>query len=487
MASSVDAKLLKSTKFPPEFSKKVDMQKVNAEVMKKWIAGKISEILGSEDDVVIELCFNLIEGARYPDIKTMQIQLTGFLDKDTAVFCKELWNLCLSAQSNPQGVPKELLEAKKLELIQEKLKRLQKNHVLVETRTNAENERQTTFATGNVAKEATVEREEREDAVGDGEIRGEEGGVIKVATETSIAEEAVGEVLNDGVPLVRNLHDEDIRQSESRSGILLEPPTPTSQVGAEEDVTIVGVRLLPDRYLQHDQTNQDPVHLLEGGSAQIPDPALLAGVPGHLKGVATTVVEGLGFVNRVEIVGAVVDHQVKTHLVLGLQDLLGAEGPHLLQHRHPPLQDLGTLVTIAILAHGHHLAHAQDQEALTSSRSVSPPRRRRSRSRSSSHGRRDKKRRRSVQRYEPANKRRRNTSSDSDRNRKADTDEEKDKVSPPREASTSASAVQSSNEDVQAKDPKRQASELREKLLREKIKKMRILSTDSVDAQANAS
>lgn len=35
MASSVDAKLLKSTKFPPEFSQKVDMKKVNVEVMKK--------------------------------------------------------------------------------------------------------------------------------------------------------------------------------------------------------------------------------------------------------------------------------------------------------------------------------------------------------------------------------------------------------------------------------------------------------------------
>ncbi|KAJ4397047.1 hypothetical protein N0V93_001271 [Gnomoniopsis smithogilvyi] len=121
MATGVDAKLLKSTKFPPEFSQKVDMTKVNLQVMKKWIAGKISEILGSEDDVVIELCFNLIEGPRFPDIKSLQIQLTGFLDKDTAPFCKELWNLCLSAQTSPQGVPKELLEAKKMELIQEKL------------------------------------------------------------------------------------------------------------------------------------------------------------------------------------------------------------------------------------------------------------------------------------------------------------------------------------------------------------------------------
>ncbi|KAJ8180548.1 hypothetical protein LV164_002722 [Aspergillus fumigatus] len=121
MTSSVDAKLLKQTKFPPEFNRKVDMKKVNIEVMKKWIAGKISEILGNEDDVVIELCFNLLEGSRFPDIKSLQIQLTGFLDKDTPKFCKDLWSLCLSAQENPQGVPKELLEAKKLELIQEKI------------------------------------------------------------------------------------------------------------------------------------------------------------------------------------------------------------------------------------------------------------------------------------------------------------------------------------------------------------------------------
>ncbi|KAI4260440.1 MAG: hypothetical protein LQ352_000302 [Teloschistes flavicans] len=122
MATNVDAKLLKQTKFPPEFNQKVDMQRVNVEVLKKWIAGKISDVLGSDDDVVIELCFNLLEGSRFPDIKVLQIQLTGFLDKDTPRFCKELWTLCLSAQNNPQGVPKELLEAKKQELIQEKVR-----------------------------------------------------------------------------------------------------------------------------------------------------------------------------------------------------------------------------------------------------------------------------------------------------------------------------------------------------------------------------
>ncbi|CAP85981.1 Serine/arginine repetitive matrix protein [Penicillium chrysogenum] len=121
MASSVDAKLIRQTKFPPEFNKKVDMTKVNVEVMKKWIASQISKILGNEDDVVIELCFAHLEGSRFPDIKHLQIQLTGFLDKDTPKFCQELWSLCLSGQENPQGVPKELLEAKKLELIQGKV------------------------------------------------------------------------------------------------------------------------------------------------------------------------------------------------------------------------------------------------------------------------------------------------------------------------------------------------------------------------------
>ncbi|KAF2459822.1 PWI domain-containing protein [Lineolata rhizophorae] len=119
MAASVDQKLLRSTKFPPEFNKKVDMEKVNLEVIKKWIAGKISDILGNEDDVVTQLCFNLLETTRFPNIKEIQIQLTGFLEKSTAPFCKELWNLCLSAQDNAQGVPKELLEAKKLELYEE--------------------------------------------------------------------------------------------------------------------------------------------------------------------------------------------------------------------------------------------------------------------------------------------------------------------------------------------------------------------------------
>ena len=49
------------TDLPPVSLSKVDMSKVNLDVIKPWITQKITEILKFEDDVVIEFCFNLLE------------------------------------------------------------------------------------------------------------------------------------------------------------------------------------------------------------------------------------------------------------------------------------------------------------------------------------------------------------------------------------------------------------------------------------------
>ncbi|KAL1311675.1 hypothetical protein AAFC00_001779 [Neodothiora populina] len=121
ITTNVDQKLLRTTKFPVEFSQKVDTSKIHIPVIKNWAAGEVSKILNYEDDVVIGLLFDLLEGSKYPDIKSLQIQLTGFLGKDAAPFCKELWTLCLDAQKSDTGIPKQLVEAKKAELIQEKI------------------------------------------------------------------------------------------------------------------------------------------------------------------------------------------------------------------------------------------------------------------------------------------------------------------------------------------------------------------------------
>ena len=100
----------------------------------------MSAILGFEDDVVVDLVFNSLEqhakgtaagagpgargsssstgGAPRLDPRELQINLTGFLEKAARPFVADLWALLLSAQSSPSGIPQQLIDAKKAELVQ---------------------------------------------------------------------------------------------------------------------------------------------------------------------------------------------------------------------------------------------------------------------------------------------------------------------------------------------------------------------------------
>ena len=83
------------------------MSKVNMDVVKPWITKRVTEILGFEDDVVIEFIFNLFEGnqvnltflhvgiaslpfsfpspfVQFPDPKELQMNITGFLNGKNA-------------------------------------------------------------------------------------------------------------------------------------------------------------------------------------------------------------------------------------------------------------------------------------------------------------------------------------------------------------------------------------------------------------------
>lgn len=53
--------------------------------------------------------------------KEIQIQITGFMEKNTGKFMKELWTLLLSAQKNASGVPQQFLDAKEEELLKKKV------------------------------------------------------------------------------------------------------------------------------------------------------------------------------------------------------------------------------------------------------------------------------------------------------------------------------------------------------------------------------
>lgn len=53
--------------------------------------------------------------------KQVQISLTGFMEKNTGKFMKELWTLLLSAQKNASGVPQQFLDAKQEETRKKKV------------------------------------------------------------------------------------------------------------------------------------------------------------------------------------------------------------------------------------------------------------------------------------------------------------------------------------------------------------------------------
>ena len=92
------------------------MKKVSMQVIKPWITQQITALLGFEDEVVIGMVFNMLESGKEIDPKTIQIDLTGFLNKHAQPFVKELWMMLASASANVHGIPAAMLEEKKKQL-----------------------------------------------------------------------------------------------------------------------------------------------------------------------------------------------------------------------------------------------------------------------------------------------------------------------------------------------------------------------------------
>lgn len=65
LKTGADARAMRTTKYHDLLSKKVDMTKVNQPVIKKWVADEITRILNSDDDVVTEMIFTILEGSKF--------------------------------------------------------------------------------------------------------------------------------------------------------------------------------------------------------------------------------------------------------------------------------------------------------------------------------------------------------------------------------------------------------------------------------------
>ncbi|KAF5831738.1 PWI domain-containing protein [Dunaliella salina] len=117
-----EKKAMAAMKFPKELDKKVNIKYLRTKpgwaVIKEWIAKRITQLLGLEEEVLIGMVFNLLEDNEPIDPKKMHVDLLPFLEKNTSLFMKELWNMVASAQEDPSdsGLPRVLLEEKKAEM-----------------------------------------------------------------------------------------------------------------------------------------------------------------------------------------------------------------------------------------------------------------------------------------------------------------------------------------------------------------------------------
>ncbi|ODQ77046.1 hypothetical protein BABINDRAFT_163779 [Babjeviella inositovora NRRL Y-12698] len=109
------------------FDQKVDTSKVNKPIFEYWIKDKLNTYL-PDDDIVSEFALNLVTEVQFPDIREVLGQLEGFLEENTKPFCKELWRLLVSAQTDKDGIPVELLGLKMKQAEAKLLQPTTRNH-----------------------------------------------------------------------------------------------------------------------------------------------------------------------------------------------------------------------------------------------------------------------------------------------------------------------------------------------------------------------
>ena len=129
----------KSPKLPEVLLQPVDTRRVNLEVVRQWVVGKITELLGGvEDEVLCGLVMNLLEEPR-PSGAHVHATLITFLEKHTSAFLEELWGMLAGAQHEPSGVPPQLLAAQRKE--QEAREEAQRRYAAIQSQQAAEQER----------------------------------------------------------------------------------------------------------------------------------------------------------------------------------------------------------------------------------------------------------------------------------------------------------------------------------------------------------
>merc|ERR1719181_1774416 len=83
--------------------------------------------------------------------------MTGFLERKAGVFCKELWELLLSAQENPAGVPQQFIDDKRNEMLVKKAEQAHLEAELAKRKAEEDAERRQEMAAYRAAQKGNRE------------------------------------------------------------------------------------------------------------------------------------------------------------------------------------------------------------------------------------------------------------------------------------------------------------------------------------------
>ena len=110
------AKMQKAGKFAAILDTKIDIKKVNIDIISRWVTERTIEVLGFEDEIVVNLVINMLQSDNLHG-KKMQLDVTGFLEKGAGAFVEELWTLLVDAQKQANGIPEAFIRKKKEEIL----------------------------------------------------------------------------------------------------------------------------------------------------------------------------------------------------------------------------------------------------------------------------------------------------------------------------------------------------------------------------------
>lgn len=82
---------------------------INLDALRPWIARRLTELVGIDDEVLTDFFWNTLEAQEEADAGEVQLLLTQFMGKSNAeTFAKELWGWLAKAKEAADGIPEEL-------------------------------------------------------------------------------------------------------------------------------------------------------------------------------------------------------------------------------------------------------------------------------------------------------------------------------------------------------------------------------------------